>query len=202
MDGGVPPRHGSAPGRRDRLDPRPFVGPRHGTRIPALGGRRDIRHPGGHRGPPRPRPPPPPPHPCPSAPPGGSMSACDIVTALYFHVLRVDPANSVWPDRDRFVISKGHACPVLYAALAERGFLPVEELMTFRRINSRLQGHPEYGTPPGVGNAAGAEEPGPLSPPRTIGRRSGGTSSRSTATTCGRSSRGSTRRTRTRASPR
>ena len=92
--------------------------------------------------------------------PGGSMSACDIVTALYFHVLRVDPANSVWPDRDRFVISKGHACPVLYAALAERGFFPVEELMTFRRIDSRLQGHPEYGTTPGVENAAGAEGQG------------------------------------------
>src|SRR3989441_10643353 len=88
--------------------------------------------------------------------PGGSMSAADIVTALYFHVLRVDPENPTWPDRDRFVISKGHACPVLYAALAERGFFPVPALMTFRRINSRLQGHPEFGTTPGVENAAGA----------------------------------------------
>src|SRR6267143_105623 len=88
--------------------------------------------------------------------PGGSMSACDIVTALYFHVLRVDPSNPTWPDRDRFVLSKGHACPVWYAALAERGFFPVEELMTFRKINSRLQGHPELGTTPGVENAAGA----------------------------------------------
>src|SRR2546425_11426071 len=92
--------------------------------------------------------------------PGGSMSAADIVTALYFHVLRVDPKNPTWPDRDRFVVSKGHACPVLYAALAERGFFPVSELMTFRRINSRLQGHPEYGTTPGVENAAGAEGQG------------------------------------------
>jgi len=92
--------------------------------------------------------------------PGGSMSACDIVTALYFHVLRVDAANPTWEDRDRFVISKGHACPVLYAALAERGFFPVEELMTFRRLNSRLQGHPELGTTPGVENAAGAEGQG------------------------------------------
>src|SRR5207249_7091065 len=92
--------------------------------------------------------------------PGGSMSAADIVTALYFHVLRVDPKNPTWPDRDRFVLSKGHACPVLYAALAERGFFPVPELMTFRRINSRLQGHPEYGTTPGVENAAGAEGQG------------------------------------------
>lgn len=92
--------------------------------------------------------------------PGGSMSACDIVTALYFRVLRVDPKRPAWADRDRFVLSKGHACPVLYAALAERGFFPVEELMTFRRINSRLQGHPEMGTTPGVENAAGAEGQG------------------------------------------
>jgi len=88
------------------------------------------------------------------------MSACDIVTALYFHILRVDPKNPAWPDRDRFVISKGHACPVLYAALAERGFFPVPELMTFRRIDSRLQGHPEVGTTPGIENAAGAEGQG------------------------------------------
>lgn len=92
--------------------------------------------------------------------PGGSMSACDIVTALYFRILRIDPKNPAWPQRDRFVLSKGHACPVLYAALAERGFFPVEELMTFRRINSRLQGHPEIGTTPGVENAAGAEGQG------------------------------------------
>src|SRR5439155_189848 len=88
--------------------------------------------------------------------PGGSMSAADIVTALYFHVLRVDPKNPTWPDRDRFVLSKGHACPVWYAALAERGFFPVDELLTFRKLNSRLQGHPELGTTPGVENAAGA----------------------------------------------
>src|SRR3989442_10741544 len=92
--------------------------------------------------------------------PGGSMSACDIVTALYFQVLRVDPKKPQWPDRDRFVLSKGHACPVWYAALAERGFFPVDELMTFRKINSRLQGHPELGTTPGVENAAGAEGQG------------------------------------------
>src|SRR3989454_2730280 len=89
--------------------------------------------------------------------PGGSMSAADIVTALYFHILRVDPKNPTWPDRDRFVLSKGHACPVWYAALAERGFFPVDELLTFRKLNSRLQGHPELGTTPGVENAAGAE---------------------------------------------
>jgi len=92
--------------------------------------------------------------------PGGSMSACDVVTALYFHILRVDPEKPAWVDRDRFVLSKGHACPVLYAALAERGFFPVPELMTFRRLNSRLQGHPEMGTTPGVENAAGAEGQG------------------------------------------
>src|SRR3989454_7187310 len=92
--------------------------------------------------------------------PGGSMSACDIVAALYFQVLRVDPKKPQWPDRDRFVLSKGHACPVWYAALAERGFFPVDELMTFRKINSRLQGHPELGTTPGVENAAGAEGQG------------------------------------------
>src|SRR5439155_818139 len=86
--------------------------------------------------------------------PGGSMSAADIVTALYFHVLRVDPKNPTWPDRDRFVLSKGHACPVWYAALAERGFFPVDELLTFRKLNSRLQGHPELGTTPGVDSAA------------------------------------------------
>jgi len=92
--------------------------------------------------------------------PGGSMSAADIVTALYFHTLRVDPKNPTWPDRDRFVLSKGHACPVWYAALAERGFFPVDELLTFRKLNSRLQGHPELGTTPGVENAAGAEGQG------------------------------------------
>jgi transketolase len=92
--------------------------------------------------------------------PGGSMSAADIVTALYFHVLRLDPANPTWSERDRFVLSKGHACPVWYAALAERGFFPVDELMTFRKIDSRLQGHPEFGTTPGVENAAGAEGQG------------------------------------------
>ena len=92
--------------------------------------------------------------------PGGSLSACDLVTALYFHILRVDPKNPSWPERVRFVLSKGHACPGWYAALAERGFYPVEELLTFRKINSRLQGHPELGTTPGVENAAGAEGQG------------------------------------------
>lgn len=74
--------------------------------------------------------------------PGGSLSAADIMAVLYFAEMNVDPADPENPDRDRFVLSKGHASPALYAALARRGFLPVEELMSFRRIGSRLQGHP------------------------------------------------------------
>ncbi len=79
--------------------------------------------------------------------PGGSLSATDIITALYFHMLRHNPKDPRWPDRDRFVLSKAHACPVLYAALAESGYFPVEELATFRQINSRLQGHAHIKTP-------------------------------------------------------
>ena len=79
--------------------------------------------------------------------PGGSLSAVEIVAALYFGVMRHDPSNPQWPDRDRFVLSKAHACPVLYAALAEAGYIPEAELMTFRKINSRLQGHAHVKTP-------------------------------------------------------
>jgi transketolase len=79
--------------------------------------------------------------------PGGSLSAVEILTSLYFHVLRYDTKNPSWPDRDRFVLSKAHACPVLYTALAEAGYFPEEELMTFRRLNSRLQGHAHIKTP-------------------------------------------------------
>jgi len=82
--------------------------------------------------------------------PGGSLSAADIVTALYFHVMRHDPSNPQWADRDRFVLSKGHACPVLYAALAEAGYFERAEIITFRNINSRLQGHPDMKKLPGV----------------------------------------------------
>ncbi|HUV05502.1 MAG TPA: transketolase [Armatimonadota bacterium] len=82
--------------------------------------------------------------------PGGSLSAADILAALYFHVMRYDAKNPKWPDRDKFVLSKGHACPVLYAALAEAGFYPKEEIITFRNINSRLQGHPDMKKLPGV----------------------------------------------------
>lgn len=92
--------------------------------------------------------------------PGGSLSAADVIAALYFHFLNVDPENPQWADRDRFVLSKGHACPVLYAALAERGFFPVKELLTLRKLGSRLQGHPELGTTPGVEACAGAEGQG------------------------------------------
>ena len=75
--------------------------------------------------------------------PGGSLSAADIVAALYFHHLRHDPKNPKWSDRDRFVLSKGHACPVLYAALAESGYFPTKELMTLRMLGSPLEGHPD-----------------------------------------------------------
>ncbi|MBN1264981.1 MAG: transketolase [Anaerolineales bacterium] len=88
--------------------------------------------------------------------PGGSLSAADLVTALYFHILNIDPERPGWPDRDRFLLSKGHACPVLYAALAERGYFPREELKTLRQINGRLQGHPIMGKPPGVDMTTGS----------------------------------------------
>lgn len=89
--------------------------------------------------------------------PGGSLSAADIVSALYFRVLRgLDPADPKNPDRDRFVLSKGHCCPVLYAALAERGFIPVETLETFRKLHSPLQGHPDMNKVPGVEASAGS----------------------------------------------
>ncbi|MFA7129755.1 MAG: transketolase [Sphaerochaeta sp.] len=74
--------------------------------------------------------------------PSPSFSVADIVTALYFSIMRIDPENPQWEDRDRFVLSKGHSCPVLYAALARRGYFPVEELMTLRYMDSHLQGHP------------------------------------------------------------
>lgn len=87
--------------------------------------------------------------------PGGSLSEADILSALYFYKLRINPKKPDWTDRDRFVLSKGHACPAYYAALAMKGFFPKEELKTFRKINSRLQGHPELKTP-GVDFAGGS----------------------------------------------
>ena len=88
--------------------------------------------------------------------PGGSLSAADIVACLYFRVLRHDPHNPHWPDRDRFVLSKGHAAPILYAALAETGYFPVEELLTLRRLDSRLQGHATLKATPGVEMSSGS----------------------------------------------
>jgi transketolase len=88
--------------------------------------------------------------------PGGSLSATDIVTALYFRVMRVDPKNPDWPDRDRFILSKGHACPVWYAALAERGYFDKAHLGTLRRLNSILQGHADMIKTPGVDMTVGS----------------------------------------------
>jgi transketolase len=89
--------------------------------------------------------------------PGGSLSAVEVVTALYFGgFLRYDPKNPDWPDRDRFILSKGHGVPVQYAALAEAGFLPHSELSTLRKIDSRLQGHPVLGTAPGIEASTGS----------------------------------------------
>jgi transketolase len=87
--------------------------------------------------------------------PGGSLSEADILAALYFHKLRIDPGNPHWEDRDRFILSKGHACPGLYATLALRGFFPLEALVTFRQADSILQGHPDMKKTPGVEMVAG-----------------------------------------------
>ena len=86
---------------------------------------------------------------------GGAYSVAEILTALYFHHLRLDPGNPTWPERDRLLFSKGHACAMLYTVLAHRGFFAVDELMSFRRFNSRLQGHPDPVKTPGVEIAAG-----------------------------------------------
>ncbi|MBS1871971.1 MAG: transketolase [Acidobacteria bacterium] len=75
--------------------------------------------------------------------PGGSLSAVEILVTLYNDVLRHDPANPRWPDRDRFILSKGHACPVLYAVMAQCGYTPVEELKNLRKLGSIYQGHPD-----------------------------------------------------------
>ncbi len=88
--------------------------------------------------------------------PGGSLSAVEIVTALYFREMRLDPGRPGWPDRDCFVLSKGHAAPVLYAALAERGYFAVDELFTLRKLGSRLQGHPDSKRLPGVEMSTGS----------------------------------------------
>ena len=88
--------------------------------------------------------------------PGGSLSAADVITYLYFSRMRVDPSDPDRADRDRFVLSKGHAAPALYSVLAQRGFFPVEELKTLRHIGSRLQGHPNMNLTPGVDMSTGS----------------------------------------------
>ncbi len=88
--------------------------------------------------------------------PGGSLSCTELLTAVYFTQMRVDPANPKDPDRDRFVLSKGHCAPAYYAVLAHRGFFPVEELGTLRKLHSRLQGHPDSKKLPGVDVATGS----------------------------------------------
>ena len=88
--------------------------------------------------------------------PGGSLSAADVFTYLYFREMNIDPKNPKWEDRDRFVLSKGHTAPGLYATLANRGFFPVEDLPTLRHIDSYLQGHPNMTTVPGVDMSTGS----------------------------------------------
>ena len=88
--------------------------------------------------------------------PGGSLSAADLMTALYFRELNVDPNNPTWEDRDRFVLSKGYACPIQYAALALRGFVPYETIYTLREYGSPFQGHPDMKKCPGIDISTGS----------------------------------------------
>ena len=88
--------------------------------------------------------------------PGGSLSAADLFTYLYFEEMNIDPENPKMSDRDMFVLSKGHAAPVLYATLAERGFFPTEELMSLRQLGSHLQGHPDMKKVAGVDMSTGS----------------------------------------------
>jgi len=87
--------------------------------------------------------------------PAGAIGLADVYAALYFNVLYHDPKNPEWPERDRVVLSNGHVCPVLYSALANTGYFPKEELLTLRKVGSRLQGHPHKGTLPGIENSSG-----------------------------------------------
>lgn len=88
--------------------------------------------------------------------PGGSLSAADILTALYFREMNIDPKNPRLKGRDRFVLSKGHAAPVQYATLAERGYFPVEDMMTLRKLGSKFQGHPNMQKVPGIEMSTGS----------------------------------------------
>ena len=88
--------------------------------------------------------------------PGGSLSAADMFTYLYFKEMRIDPKNPTDPNRDRFVLSKGHTAPGVYSALANRGYFPVEDLPTLRHSDSYLQGHPNMNTVPGIDMSTGS----------------------------------------------
>ena len=88
--------------------------------------------------------------------PGGSLSAADIMTYLYFKEMNIDPKNPKDPDRDRFVLSKGHCCPALYAALALRGYFPTDEIKSLRHIGAMLQGHPDMKGTPGIDMSSGS----------------------------------------------
>lgn len=85
-----------------------------------------------------------------------SLSMSELITVLYFHALKLDPQNPHWENRDRFILSKGHACPIYYAALARRGFFPETDLMEYRMLNSKLQGHPDMRKCPGVDMTTGS----------------------------------------------
>lgn len=88
--------------------------------------------------------------------PGGSLSVVEMLAALYYREMRIDPANPAWPDRDRLVLSKGHAAPALYAILADRGYFPADEMKQFRQLHSILQGHPDFRKCPGVDVSTGS----------------------------------------------
>lgn len=92
--------------------------------------------------------------------PGGSLGIIDVLTCLYYEQMRHDPQNPKWEKRDRVIMSKGHCCPALYAVLAKTGYFPVDELKTLRKINSRLQGHPDIRKTPGVEFNGGSEGQG------------------------------------------
>src|SRR5258707_998260 len=93
--------------------------------------------------------------------PGGSLSAVEIVVELFFDYMRIDPRNPKWPDRDRFILSKGHACPVLYAAMAEAGYTPIDQLNTLRKLGSIYQGHPDVRFIPALEASTGSLGEGP-----------------------------------------
>jgi transketolase len=88
--------------------------------------------------------------------PGGSLSSTDLLAYLYFYKMKIDPKNPQWPERDRFILSKGHCAPVLYAALAEKGFFNKDNIVTLRKFNSMLQGHPDMKKAPGVDISSGS----------------------------------------------